>query len=160
MKSTFRRPWLLAATCFLLAGCNYDVPLTPKPTQRVDARLLGEWVVVDKESQKEEHLSVRQLDDTAYVVTFDGDIYRAFHSDYAGTAFMSVQDLNADNRKYVYFTWKLSPDNTQLTLVGVNNKVVPETTKDRGAIQKLIKANLSNPALFGDPLTFTRKKPR
>jgi hypothetical protein len=144
----------------MLGGCNYDFPLTPKPTQRVDARLLGEWVVVDKDSGKEEHLSVRQLDDTSYVVTFDGDIYRAFHSDYAGTAFMSVQDLNADNRKYVYFNWKLSPDNTQLTLVGVSNKVVPETVKDRGAMQKLIKANLANPALYGDPLTFTRKKPR
>lgn len=160
MKSTFRWPGLVATACLMFAGCNYDVPLTPKPTQRVDARLLGEWVVVDKENQKEEHLSVRQLDDTTYVVTFDGDIYRVFHSDYAGTAFMSVQDLNADNRKYVYFTWKLSPDNTQLTLVGVSNKVVPETTKDRGAIQKLIKQNLANPALFGDPLTFTRKKPR
>lgn len=160
MKSSFRRLGLIAATCLLLGGCNYDVPLTPKPTQRVDARLLGEWVVVDKDSQKEEHLSVRQLDDTSYVVTFDGDIYRAFHSDYAGTAFMSVQDLNADNRKYVYFTWKLSPDNTQLTLAGVSNKVVPEATKDRAAIQKLIKANLSNPALYGDPLTFSRKKAR
>jgi len=160
MKSTIRWPGLIATICLLLAGCNYDFPLTPKPTQRVDARLLGEWVVVDKDNQKEEHLSVRQLDDTTYVVTFDGDIYRAFHSDYAGTAFMSVQDLNADNRKYVYFKWTLSPDNTQLTLVGVSNKVVPETTKDRGAIQKLIKANLTNPALFGDPLTFTRKKPR
>ena len=113
---------------------------------------------MDKDTKNEEHLSVRQLDDTTYVVTFDGDIYRVFHSDFAGTAFVSVQDLNADNRKYVYFTWQLSADNTQLTLVGVSNKVVPETTKDRGAIQKLIKANLANPALFGDPLTFTRKK--
>lgn len=152
--------WLLVATALALAGCNYDVPLTAKPTHKIDARLLGEWVVVDKDTKNEEHLSVRQLDDTTYVVTFDGDIYRVFHSDFAGTAFVSVQDLNADNRKYVYFTWQLSADNAQLTLTGVSNKLVPETTKDRSALQKLIKQNLSNPALFGDPLTFTRKKPR
>jgi hypothetical protein len=159
MHPTLRWPGLITAV-LLLAGCNYDVPLTAKPNQRVNARLLGEWMVVDKENGKEEHLSVRELDDTTYVVTFDGDIYRVFHSDYAGVPFLSVQDLNADNRKYVYFVWQLSSDNTQLTLKGVSNKVIPETTKDRGALQKLIKANLANPALYGDPLTFTRKKPR
>jgi hypothetical protein len=159
MHPTLR--WLgLITVVLLLAACNYDVPLTAKSNQRVNARLLGEWMVVDKENGKEEHLSVRELDDTTYVVTFDGDIYRVFHSDYAGVPFLSVQDLNADNRKYVYFVWQLSADNTQLTLKGVSNKVIPETTKDRGALQKLIKANLANPALYGDPLTFTRKKPR
>jgi len=150
----------MAASALLLAGCNYDVPLTAKPTHKIDARLLGDWTVVDKESQKEEHLSVRALDDNTYVVAFDDDIYRAFHSDFAGAAFVSVQDLNADNRKYVYFTWQLSADNTQLTLQGVSNKIVPESTKDRAGLQKLIKANLANPALFGDPLTFSRRNSR
>jgi hypothetical protein len=150
----------LMAVVLLLAGCNYDFPLTAKPTLRVNPKLLGEWVVVDKDNGKEEHLSVRELDDTTYVVTFDGDIYRVFHTDYAGIPFLSVQDLNADNRKYVYFVWQLSADNAQLTLKGVSSKLIPETTKDRGALQKLIKANLANPALYGDPLTFTRKKPR
>jgi hypothetical protein len=152
-------PWLVGSLLFL-AGCNYDFPLTPKPTQRTNPNLLGEWMVIDKDNGKEEHLSVRELDETSYVITFDGDIYRVFHSDYAGVPFLSVQDLNADNRKYVYFVWQLSADNTQLTLKGVSNHVVPESTKDRAAMQKLIKANVTNPALYGDPLTFTRKKPR
>lgn len=159
MKSNLPLAWL-ATAALLLAGCNYDVPLTAQPTHKIDARLLGDWVVVDKDTSKEEHLSVRQLDDSTYVVTFDGDIYRVFHSDFAGTAFLSVQDLNSGVRKYVYFTWQLSADGAQLTLTGVSSKVVPETTRDRAALQKLIKANLANPALFGDPLTFTRKKPR
>jgi len=160
MKPKLSFAGLIGATALLLAGCNYDVPLTAKPTRKIDARLLGDWVAVDKDSRKEEYLSVRQLDDTTYAVTFDNDIYRVFHSDFAGAAFVSVQDLNADNRKYVYFKWQLSADGAQLTLAGVSNKVVPESTKDRAALQKLIKANLSNPALFGDPLTFMRKKPR
>ena len=151
---------LLLAGCLLLTGCNYDVPLTARPTRKVDARLLGDWVSVDKDTAKAELLNVRRLDDVTYVAAFDRDIYRAFHSDFAGTAFLSIQDLNADNLKYVYFVWQLSADNTQLTLVGVSTKVVPESTKDRAALQKLVKANLSNPALLGDPLTFTRKTPR
>lgn len=148
---------LVTLAAFLLAGCNYEVPLTARATRNVDARLLGVWLGGD---DGKDNMVVRSFDEGTYVVAMDHDLYRAYHSDFAGTAFVSVQDLNADNRKYVYFTWKLSPDNTQLTLVGVSNKVVPETVKDRGAIQKLIKANLANPALYGDPLTFTRKKPR
>lgn len=160
MKPNLSLLGLIATACLVFAGCNYDVPLTPKPTHKIDPRLLGDWQIVDKESQKTEYLNVRLFDESTYVVVMDGDVYRGFHSDFAGTAFLSVQDLNADARKYVYFVWQLSADNTQLTLTGVSNKVVPDTTKDRGAIQKLIKANLSNPALYGDPLTFTRKKSR
>jgi hypothetical protein len=149
---------LIAAGGLLLAGCNYDVALTAKPTRRIDARLLGNWVAVDKDSTKEESIHVRSLDDSTYVVAFDDDIYRAFHSDFAGTAFISVQDLNADNRLYLYLTATLSADGTWLTLRTVSTKIVPEGTKGREALQKLIKENLANPKLYGDPLVFMRKK--
>ncbi len=155
MKPRFIFP-LLAALFF--AGCNYDVALTEKPTRKVDARLLGDWIAVDKDSAKEEAMHVRTLDDSTYVVAFDSDIYRAFHTDFAGTGFISVQDLNADNRLYLYLTAELSADSSQLTLRTVSNKVVPDSTKGRAALQQLIKANLANPKLFGDPLVFKRKK--
>jgi hypothetical protein len=69
-----------------------------------------------------------------------------------------VQDLNADNRLYLYLTAALSADGNQLTLRTVSTKVVSEETKGRAALQKLIKANLDNPKLYGDPLVFQRKK--
>jgi hypothetical protein len=147
------------ATSFLLAGCNYDVALTEKPTRKIDERLVGDWL--GGENGKDV-MSVRRLDDSTYVVAMDNDIYRAFHSEFAGMAFVSVQSLqsNTDQGKYVYLTWALSPDGNQLTVRTVNVKVIPEETKDRAALQKLIKANLANPALFSDPLVFTRKDSR
>ena len=160
MKTKLAPTWLFAALCLLVAGCNYDVPLTAQPTRKVDARLLGDWVGVDQHDQREELMHVRQLDDSTYVVSMDHDIYRAFHSDFTDTAFVSVQDLNSDERKYVYFVWQLSADGAQLSLKGVSNKVVPEETKGREALQKLIKANLANPKLYGDEIKFTRMKPR
>lgn len=149
---------LLVAVCLALTGCNYDSPLTAKPTQKINEKLLGDWVSVDKDSGKEEHMHVRQLDDSNYVVGMDDDIYRAFHSDFAGVAFVSVQDLQVgrEDHKYVYFTWQLSADGSQLTLHGVSTKVVPEETKGRTALQKLVKANLANPALFTDAPVFHR----
>lgn len=144
---------VLTALC--LTGCNYEVALTAKPTRKVDERLLGVWLGGE---DGKDTLVVRRYDDSTYVVSMDDDIYRAFHSDFAGTAFLSVQDLNADNRLYLYLTAEVSADGRQLTLRTVSSKVVPEETKDRAALQKLIKANLANPRLLGDALVFQRKK--
>ena len=159
MKFQLSLACLVASGCLLLGGCNYDFPLTAKPTRKIDARLLGDWTAVDKNNPKEELMQVRQLDDSTYVVSFDHDIYRAFHADFADTAFLSVQDLNSAARKYLYFTWQVSADGEQLTMRGVSNKVVPEATKTPADIQRLIKQNLTNPKLFGDEIPFTRKKP-
>lgn len=150
----FSLPGLLVATALLLAGCNYDVPLTARPTRNVDARFLGVWLGGD---DGKDPMVVRSLDDSTYVVAMDDDLYRAWHSDFAGTAFFSVQELNHD-RLYLYLTATLSADGYQLTLRTVSTKVVPEGTKGRAALQKLIKANLANPQLLGEPLVFMRKK--
>ena len=160
MKTKHPLAWLLIAGCLLFAGCNYDVPLTEKPTRKVDARLLGEWVSFDKNEQKLEQMTVRKLDDSTYVVAMDKDIYRVFHSDFADTAFVSAQDLQSGEGygKYAYYVWSLSADGKELTIKGVRTEVVPEDTKGREAFQKLIKDNLANPKLYGEPLVFTPKK--
>ncbi len=157
MKTRPSPSWLFALLVLLFAGCNYDVALTDKPTRKIDERLVGLWLGGE---DGKDVMSVRQLDDATYVVAMDNGIYRAFHSDFAGTAFMSVQSLqpNSDHGKYVYLTWALSPDGNQLTVRTVSVKLIPAETKDRAALQKLIQANLANPALFADPLVFTRKK--
>ena len=154
MKSKLSLFCLIAAGCLLFPGCNYEVPLTAKPTRNVDERLLGVWLGGD---DGKDTMTVRQFDEATYVVAMDHDLYRAYHSDFAGTAFLSVQELNHD-RLYLYLTATLSADGHQLTVRTVSTKVVPEKTKSRTALQKLIQANLANPALFGDPVIFTRKK--
>ncbi len=150
----------IAAGCLLFSGCDFEVPLTAKPTHKIDARLLGDWVALDPGAKQEEIMSVRQWDDSTYAVSLDQDIYRVCHSDFAGIAFVTAQDLNSDARKYCYYRWSLSADGRTLTLQNVSTKIVPEETKPATAIQKLIKANLSNPALFEKELRYTRKKPK
>ena len=154
MKPKLPLASLFSAAALLLPGCNYEVPLTAKPTRNVDERLLGVWLGGD---DGKDTMTVRQFDEATYVVAMDHDLYRAYHSDFAGTAFLSVQELNHD-RLYLYLTATLSADGHQLTVRTVSTKVVPEKTKSRTALQKLIQANLANPALFGDPVIFTRKK--
>jgi hypothetical protein len=103
-------------------------------------------------------MRVRRLDDSTYVVYYDGDLFRAYHSDVAETPFASVQDLNSNDRKYAYVTWKLSDDRKRLSLRNVNRKIIPKETKDSAAVAALLKKNLRNPELFGEEIEFGKEK--
>ena len=100
-------------------SCNYDVPITSGPTRKVEERLLGDWTSTDGK----EKLKLRSLDDSVYIVYYDGDLFRAYHSDIAETPFASVQDLNSSDRKFAYVIWKLSDDGKNLRLRSISDKV-------------------------------------
>jgi hypothetical protein len=77
----------------------------------VQERLLGDWTSADGK----EKLKLRRLDDSIYIVYYDGDLFRAYHSDVADTPFASVQDINSNDRKYAFVVWKLSDDGKHLS---------------------------------------------
>ena len=101
---------------------------------------------------------MRRLDDSTYVVYYDGDLFRAYHSDVAEMPLASVQDLNSNDRKYAYVVWKLSSDGKRLTLRSVSDKIVLKETKDSAAVAALFTKNARNPELFGEAIEFTREK--
>src|SRR5438876_2840288 len=82
--------------CLTLSGCEYDVPITSKPTRKVDGRLLGDWMSKDRKDK----MKVRRLDDDVYIISYNGDLFRGYHSDLAKTSFVSVQDIDSAERKY------------------------------------------------------------
>jgi len=145
---------IVMATCwFVISGCIYDVPITAKATRKVDSRLLGNWTSKDGKDK----MKVVKLDDSNYIVYSDGNLYRVWHSDVANTPFVTVQKLESNKPQYAYWTWKLSDDGT-LSLRNVNDKIVPDDTKDSATVRKLLKENLRNPALFGDEIQMTKDK--
>jgi len=151
--------WLLSgvATCLgilALTACQYDVPITSGPTRNVEERLLGDWTSADGK----EKLKLRRLDDSTYVVYYDRDLFRAYHSDVRDMPLASIQDLNSSDRKYAYVTWKLSVDGGHLSLRNVSDKIVPKETKDSATIVALLTKNASNPELFGEEIEFSKEK--
>jgi len=144
---------VVAATYLLICGCIYDVPITAKPTRTIDTRLLGNWTSRDGKDK----MKVVKLDASHYIVSCNGDLNGADPSDLAGTPFASVQKLESDKTQYAYWTWKLSDDDTQ-NLRKVNDKVIPDDTKDTATVQGLLKENLQNPELFGDEVQMSRDK--
>ena len=140
--------------CILVFNaCEYEVPITSSPTRKVQEQLLGNWVSLDGK----ENMRVRRLDDITYVVYYDGDLFRAYHSDVAKMPLVSVQDLNSNDRKYAYVVWKLSSDGKHLTLRSVK-KVIPKETKDSAAVAALLTKNARTPELFGEEIEFRKEK--
>ena len=140
--------------CILIFNaCEYEVPITSSPTRKVQEQLLGNWVSLDGK----ENMRVRRLDDSTYVAYYDGDLFRAYHSDVAEMPLASVQDLNSNDRKYAYVVWKLSSDGKHLTLRSVN-KVIPKETKDSAVVVALLTKNARNPELFGEEIEFRKEK--
>ena len=135
-------------------ACQYDVPITSAPTRKVQEQLLGDWTSDDGK----EKLKLRNLDDNIYIVYYDGDLFRAYHSDVAETPFASVQDLNSRDRKFAYVVWKLSDDGKHLSLRNVSDKVISKETKDSATVAALLTKNARNPELFGEQIEFRKEK--
>jgi len=147
----------VAAVCSLaFSGCegDYAVPITSAPTRKIDQRLLGNWVSKDGSDK----IKVRNSDDSIFIVSYNGDLYRAFHSDIAKTFFISAQDIESSGRKYAYLAYKLSDDGKQLELRGVNTELIPEATMTSSAVQRLLNTNLTSRELFRDEAQFVREK--
>jgi len=140
--------------CLALAACQYEAPITSAPTRKVQEQLLGNW----RSGDGKEELKLRKLDDSVYIVYYDGDLFRAYHSDVAETPFATVQDLNSSDRKYAYIIWKLSDDGKHLSLRNVSDKVISKETKDSATVVALLTKNARNPDLFGEEIEFRKEK--
>ena len=116
--------------------------------------MLGNW----RSTDGKEELKLRRLDDSTYIVYYDGDLFRAYHSDVAETPFATVQDLNSSDRKYAYVIWKSSDDGKNLRLRSVSDKIVPKETKDSVNVVALLTKNARNPELFGEEIEFRKEK--
>ena len=136
------------------SACQYEVPITSAATRKVQEQLLGNW----RSTDGKEELKLRRFDDGIYIVYYDGDLFRAYHSDIGETPFVSVQDLNSNDRKYAYIIWKLSDDGKNLKLRSVNDKVVPKETSDSATLVELLTKNARNPELFGEAIEFRKEK--
>ena len=101
---------------------------------------------------------MRQLDESTYVVYYDGDLFRSYHSDVGEMPFASVQDLNSNDRKYAYVVWKLANDGNRLSLRNVSDKLIPKETRDSAAVAALLTKNARNPELFCEEIVFRKEK--
>ena len=137
-----------------IAACGeYTVPITDQPTRKVDRQLIGDWFTPDGVDV----IKIRQLTDSTYIVCYNGILFRAFHSDLAKVPFLSVQELETENRTYSYVTYRFSEDGNKIYLRMVNEEVISDEPTESIAIQRLLIKNLQNPTLFHAEEEFRRQ---
>jgi hypothetical protein len=160
MKQKTRNSTLAISIAFLaLLGCEYDVPITSEPTRKIEPTLLGDWTSTHLNNNDcKERLKVRKYDESSYIISLDGNLHRAWHSDVADIPFITVQNLDSPQRKYSYFRWTLSDDGKGITLHRVNSKLIPEDTRDSATVVNILRANVGNSKLFEDETRFTRNR--
>jgi hypothetical protein len=158
MRNKYQFPYLLVVTlvAILATACEgtYDVPLTSAPTQKIDARLFGDW----KDKDGQDVVKVRKYDDSIYIISLGGELYRAYHSQTAGLPLISVQDIESPSRKYAYFIYRLSADGAVLELRPVDEKTIPNTAKTTHEMQRIITQHAGDPKLFEEKAEFVRQK--
>jgi hypothetical protein len=143
------------ATAFVLAvllltGCDYDVPLTEKPNRAIDEKLLGNWLSPDG------WMSIRAFDAQHYVVSYNGSVYRGWHSTVAGQALVTLHSLDAKSPKYTYVAYALTRDDRRLDVRIARDEVLSKEIKDPAAMRTALEQVAPNPALFTEPVPFTR----
>jgi hypothetical protein len=140
--------FLLPVFSLLAAGCNYDVPLTAAPTRPVDPRLLGNWVAMDGKNKI--IMRVRKYDEQTMVLSYEHDVFRAYHSDVAGVPLVSVENLDRTAPSWLYINYRFEDGGRKLTLRSVHDDVVHRADAKTPALaQQLVQQNFTHPGLYG-----------
>ena len=161
------RPLLVSALVMVaLARCDeFEVPITAEPTRHVESALLGDWLMVDEgghpRNYSKDRVRIRPYDQSTYVVNHNDALYRAWHSDVDGLPLITLQSIDSDERKYQYWTWRVSDDGSEMTLrsigaVSKSSGLIPTDARDSATIVDIIRKNRESAQLFGGPVRFSK----
>ena len=102
MKTT-----LILVSLLLLAGCDYDAPLTEQPTRQMDPALVGSWFSLTNGVS----LDIYRLSANEFLAMLEGNQpFVCTHSDLGGVNFVSCRNIGHDEKsygKYSYRAYKL-----------------------------------------------------
>ena len=93
-------------------------------------------------------MKLRKLNESTYIVSYDGILFQAYHSDVGGIPYLSVQDIDSGEGKYLYVTWNLSEDGQRLEIRAVSAEVIPPLLKNSAQVRKALEENGHNAGLF------------
>lgn len=152
----------------LLAGCDYDAPLSTEHVVPVDPAFLGAWEMVpetdeDRASGDMGPLVVLRFSPTEYVIHDPGGhSYRAFFVDLGGHRCLQFEDLGSgagqapEPRRYLVGRCDADGDDG-FTLSLLNDRRVPQGSKTTAELQAAFLAARDAPDLFEPIARFRRR---
>jgi hypothetical protein len=156
MKEQIMKKILLPFILILLAGCDYDVPLSQTAFAPANPALAGTWIEPSGETSPV--LMEVQTDGTEYRVAYtsDGDIlnFKGFQVSANGMDLIQLELQNAQTNKYLFVKYELTPEG--LIFYRLNPEVVSAKCQNSEELLNSIAVHRNNPLLFTEPERFIR----
>ncbi|MEI8206870.1 MAG: hypothetical protein WCG03_08330 [Kiritimatiellales bacterium] len=154
---------LLSVILVLLAGCDYEIPLSQTASSDANPALAGTWA---GQPADEETVSMKiATSGTDYFVTYGASsnafCFKGFEIKAAGLSLIQLELLGAtegSKNKYVFAKYELTPSG--LAVYRLNNEIVSAKCQTAEELLNDINVHRQNPSLFTEALKFTRSSPQ
>jgi hypothetical protein len=156
--------WLCA---FLLAGCDYQVPLVEKPELPLDPALIGQWKRTD--NGQTFRLAFLPLEKNEYLVFYQGRKGSLFaraclcrtaggltllQGTMLGVAQEGRDDVNLFKNTYLFAAYTIQDDTLSFRFLDL--QTIQDGIDSTAALAAAIEADKDNPELFQPPMLFTK----
>lgn len=152
----------------LLAGCEYENPLSNEHNIPVDSAVLGLWETIpdnDGVAGSNEKMLILKYSGTGYLIHYPiGDeafYFRGYPIKIGNISCVQIQligdsngDIKKEERKYQVVSYRLSKD--ELEIKTLNTDLVDKDLKESNKLRKAFMKNSGNKELFQNPVKFVR----
>lgn len=156
---------------FVLAACQYVVPLSEDHNIHIDSALLGHWTMLPDKNEPGasiDSMTVLQFSDTEYLINYvsegSGMFFRGYLIETGGHTLLQLQFLGTDEgppedsaQEHRFIVARYVLEQGRLEVNTLNSQLVSRDLVDSQALMQAYLANIDNPELFTDPGFFTKQ---
>ncbi len=160
---------IMVVTVLLLAGCEYEVPLTKEHVIPVESSVLGLWEYIPEEGEGPsdvERMMILEFSDTEalihYPVDKEGIYFRAYAIKVGGVSCVQIEAIGTiegpipqeEKKRYAVMSYELADGILEINIL--NNELVDGKLKSSEALRKVFLEHQDDEDLFIDPGRFRR----
>ena len=162
---------LLTVAVLLLAGCEYESPLTKEHNIAVDSAVLGMWELIPderEEPKQAERMMILKYSDTEYLLHYpigkNGLYYRCYSIKVGGVSCVQLIFIGTDDgppekdEKDLFHVISYQLANDELKIKLLNTDLVDDDLKTTEALKQSFLKHKGNKELFTNPGKFRRIK--
>lgn len=163
---------LFATVGFLVAGCEYESPLTTEHNIAIDSAVLGLWEELKPdegvEPKEDEQMMILKYSDTEYLIHYptgkNGIYYRGYPIKIGGISCVQLQIIGTDDgppkkdETELFHVVSYQLTDGQLEIKTLDTDLVNDDLKTTEELHKAFLKHKENKDLFKDPGVFRKKK--
>jgi len=163
---------LFAIVGFLVAGCEYESPLTTEHNIAIDSAVLGLWEELKPdegvEPKEDEQMMILKYSDTEYLIHYptgkNGIYYRGYPIKIGGISCVQLQIIGTDDgppkkdETELFHVVSYQLTDGQLEIKTLDTDLVNDDLKTTEELHKAFLKHKENKDLFKDPGVFRKKK--